>query len=83
MAIETMREKINHIWSENDLSHDYVITDEGIVAVIVEWGDWKHDHAYLDYIMEKNGFDVIGEKVTDECGCDCYSSCHFYLHRKQ
>ena len=53
------------------------------VCIDVEWGDWKHDHLYVDSVVAKY-FDSIGvdymtdEKVTDEDGSDTYSSTHIY-----
>jgi len=51
----------------------------GSTAIIeIEWGDWKHDHAYADQVMGSCGFKFIGEMVTNENGSDCYSSIHYY-----
>ena len=48
------------------------------VAIEIEWGDWKHEHAYADYVMRQHGFCKVDEKVTEEDGSDCYSSIHYY-----
>lgn len=50
----------------------------GIFTIDVEWGDWKHDHLYLDHIMKGIGLIKIHESVLESDGSDCYSSRHFY-----
>lgn len=49
-----------------------------VVSIEIEWGDWKHEHGYADYIMQQHGFKKIDEDVTEEDGSDCYSSIHYY-----
>lgn len=49
-----------------------------VVSIVIEWGDWKHEHGYADYIMQQHGFKKIKEDVTEEDGSDCYSSIHYY-----
>lgn len=55
---------------------------EGQMLIHVEWGDWKHDHGFLDSLMLKLGYVCISEKVTDEDGSDCYSADHIYERRR-
>ncbi len=49
----------------------------------IQWGDWKHDHAYLDYlvtnylILKGIGY-VASEVVDEEDGSDCYSATHYF-----
>lgn len=70
---EYIREELNkqkmyyEIWSEYDTIH-----------IEVEWGDWKHDHHRLDYIMKELGYTKIDEYLTEEDGSDAYSSEHVY-----
>lgn len=52
---------------------------DGTVIVSVEWGDWKHSHAYLDKLMERIGYTKDDETVTEENGSDCYSSEHHFI----
>ena len=51
---------------------------ESYITIEIEWGDWKHDHGYSDYLMAEMGYKCTNEKVTEEDGSDCYSSVHFY-----
>jgi len=51
------------------------------ICINIEWGDWKHDHGYMDYLMHENGYVKFNEEYTEEDGSDCYSSIHYY--RKQ
>lgn len=52
------------------------------IAITIEWGDWKHEHQYADYIMAKHGFTLIKEDVTEENGDDSYSSIHYYKYNQ-
>ena len=76
-----MKNKIKQIFKENNLSYDWDINAElsCVVSVYVEWGDWKHDHIYLDNIMKQNGFNRICEEVTEEDGSDTYSATHIFI----
>ena len=58
----------------------YQHQDLPIVAVIISWGDWKHDHARADYLVSSrlNG-KKIAVDVTEENGSDCYSATHYYF----
>ncbi len=50
------------------------------VCIGITWGDWRHDHANADHIMETAfGFKVIDETVTEEDGSDTYSAVHTYI----
>ena len=54
------------------------------IRASIRWGDWKHDHLYYGYLIEKwaelNGFQVLTRdhvcEVTEEDGSDCYSGVH-------
>ena len=52
--------------------------EDGKFEIRIEWGDWKHDHAYCDYLMRQIGYKLIAEDVFEEDGSDCYSSTHYY-----
>ena len=63
---------------ENDADFDSIYFEDDVVSVSVEWGDWKHSHAFLDYIMKQIGYTLFDEQITEEDGSDCYSSVHLY-----
>lgn len=48
------------------------------VSIYIEWGDWKHEHGYADYVMREHGFTKTDEIITEEDGSDCFSSVHVY-----
>jgi hypothetical protein len=51
------------------------------LIIIVDWGDWKHDHAALDQIAKEATHPVeISENVTEEDGSDTYSAEHCYKY---
>jgi hypothetical protein len=51
---------------------------ENELVVSIEWGDWKHEHGYCDYLMTLIGYTSTGQMVTEEDGSDCYSAEHYY-----
>lgn len=63
--------------------YSYIIFDhEDTVSIDIEWGDWKHNHRFLELFMEERGFDQLIEEVTDEDGSDTYSATHVYKLRE-
>ena len=42
-------------------------------------GDWKHDHARMNYLMTCMGFALYNEAVTESDGSDFYTSEHVYF----
>ncbi len=87
-TLAPLSEETEHLEIDTFLSdHEVGISDvnespEGTVIVSVEWGDWKHSHAYLDKLMERLGYTKIHEAVTEENGSDCYSSDHHFIKTK-
>lgn len=72
-SVEEVRKK----FAEENM-HCEINEYESYIAIEIEWGDWKHDHGYSDYLMAEMGYKCTDEKVTEEDGSDCYSSVHFY-----
>lgn len=52
---------------------------ENIIVASVSWGDWKHEHLYLDVVMGRLGYTLIEVKITEEDGSDCYSADRVYV----
>jgi hypothetical protein len=50
-------------------------------TINIEWGDWKHEHGYADYVMSQHGFTKVKEQITEEDCSDCYSSIHTYFYK--
>jgi hypothetical protein len=69
----TLKEK--HLYPD---LYEEKVGDEVMLAAHIEWGDWKHDHRYLDNVMGDLGFSVYKVDVTEENGSDCYSALHLY-----
>jgi hypothetical protein len=55
------------------------LIDTTLYRFSVNWGDWKHDHGYLNSLMEYIGYELLNEIVTEENGSDCYSSEHVFV----
>lgn len=77
-----IEKKIQKIFKENEISHDFDVFEDGSVDIHVIWGDWKHQHGYLDYVMKQNGFLLLKKVTTEEDGSDCYSATHTYIELK-
>ena len=75
----TKGEKIYNLMKQNRLYGDIIEETEDKIAIEICWGDWKHEHLRLDYLMEEN-FDLkrIESIATEEDGSDCYSAIHYY-----
>lgn len=75
----------NHIHPES--IHNPIDTNKGLSKAVydieITCGDWKHEHGYLDYLMEQIGYYKTAEKESyDEYtldGDDCYSSVHRFV----
>ncbi len=75
---ENNHKKVCDILKKGELHGEVTAHEDGTVEVSIEWGDWKHEHGYLDYLMKENGFILVNEEVTEEDGSDCYSATHEY-----
>ena len=74
-----MVEKIQKRLTEEGISFSDVSEySNGEINIIIEWGDWKHDHEDCDTIMEELGYELATETELDTDGSDCYSSVHNY-----
>lgn len=78
-SIKDLACRLNQYLNDNGLYFDDCSTySDGSVSVSIEWGDWKHEHGYLDVLMGYIGYGKDDEDVTDENGSDCYSSVHSF-----
>ena len=71
---------VQRIMKENDCHYDWDINTDGSIEIVIEWGDWKHDHIWLKHIMRKNHYRCVDEVVTEEDGGDAYSSVHVFKY---
>ena len=51
-----------------------------MIGIIIENGDWKHDHLRLNYIMSKNNYKLIKEEKIGTSDEDSYSSTHYFKY---
>ena len=81
MDVIFCREAIKRIFKENNLYYDYfILSNNEMIGIIVEDGDWKHDHLRLNYIMSKNNYIFIKENEIDTRDDDSYSSTHYFKY---
>jgi hypothetical protein len=59
-----------------------IYNNRPVIAVEITWGDWKHDHLFVDHILMSNGFAHIANETTEEDGSDCYSAIHYFDNTK-
>ena len=65
--------------SDNELRAEVYPECEGkVIAVSIDWGDWKHEHGYCKNLMGYLGYTEMGSRVTEENGSDCYSAIHYF-----
>lgn len=81
MDVTFCREDINRIFKENNLYYDYfTLSNNEMIGIIIEYGDWKHDHLRLNYIMSKNNYIFVKENEIDTSDDDSYSSTHYFKY---
>lgn len=65
------------------LVDDLVISNDHTFGILIENGDWKHEHIYLDILVSDYlkslglKFDVFSEEVGHSYS-DCYSAFHYF-----
>jgi hypothetical protein len=81
--LKKLQDKVETLMRENKVYSyelDFDLDNDRLVYIELEWGDWKHDHLRLEWLMEKNDFRQIGEVTTEEDGSDCYSAIHTFIY---
>jgi hypothetical protein len=81
--LKKLQEKVENLLRDNKVYSyelDFDLDNDRVVYIELEWGDWKHDHLSLKWLMEENGFTQVGEEVTEEDGSDCYSAIHTFIY---
>lgn len=66
--------KDNRLWND-----DIDQPNKNTLVIGVSWGDWKHDHIYLNHLMSYLDYICVKEIVTEENGSDCYSANHYFI----
>ena len=59
------------------------------IEISISWGDWKHEHLRLDYLIMNILYEYnpklvhncfkVSEEITEEDGSDTYSATHKYV----
>jgi hypothetical protein len=74
-------EELERIWqylNDHDIYPEYVDRHADDILILVNHGDWKHEHLYCDYLLNELGYTTVSEYITDDDGSDCYSALHTY-----
>lgn len=80
MNVQFYKDDVKRIFKENDCFYEWWVNFDGSIEVSVDWGDWKHDHLFLRYIMRKNHYRETNVVVTEEDGSDAYSAIHTFKY---
>ena len=77
----TVCKRINKYLGENNFHHEVYPygLDMPVVECEIHWGDWKHDHLRLKWLMEEIGAHFITTRLDEENGSDCYSATHWFM----
>ena len=81
--IETYKDELQQFLNDNGEHFTVDVTTDGRLLIDISWGDWKHDHLRVDFLVSdffnNKGLFVNSEKVTtEEDGSDTYSAEHYY-----
>lgn len=73
-------DKIQEIIRKNNLRGDVEEQSESVVTVDIRWGDWKHEHGRLRYLVgqEMPELKKVESYTTEDDGSDCYSAIHWF-----
>ena len=80
-TVSVVCERINKYLADNGFPcgvYPYGL-DMPVVECEISWGDWKHEHLRLKWLMEEIGCVRIGSEVTEEDGSDTYSAIHRFI----
>ena len=66
---------------DNGVYADVYGNSEEILAVHIDWGDWKHEHLWAEQLMKYLGWAECDCVVTEEDGSDCYSATHYFCKK--
>lgn len=74
-----IRKSLYDILNENHLYPEEIgfFTDT-VVQISIHWGDWKHEHLRLRWLLSELGYQYISSLTTEEDGSDCYSADHYF-----
>ena len=71
--------EINDYFTVERMSYSAFPTGDNKIGIEITWGDWKHDHLYINNIIpERFGLEFDDEEVIEEDGSDTYSSIHYF-----
>lgn len=83
MTTQETVKKLNEYLRNNNFSYG-VYSDFAFVKMEIHWGDWKHEHARVEYLVDQfckeNGITSMHAcDVTEADGSDTYSAIHTWV----
>lgn len=79
MKLRKISEYLNKRLQKAGLYPEINILNEKEISILIEWGDWKHEHGTLSYIMKEEGYRETNKVITEENGSDYYSAIHYFI----
>lgn len=75
---EEPEERLKQVFLLAGINKYYYFEGKKLFVEVI-WGDWKHDHLWVDRLVTTAlKVEYKDEEVTEEDGSDCYSSIHKY-----
>lgn len=84
--MDSFKAALSEFLDKNDMHETPYISEENELQFDIVNGDWKHEHARIDYLVHKffdlnnDKYEIVDEwtDVTHSEGSDCYSALHTY-----
>lgn len=73
--------KIQELMNTHNIYGEIIEDSDSLVKVEIHWGDWKHEHLCLVWLVKENMSNFKGHDqiTTEEDGTDCYSAIHTFF----
>jgi hypothetical protein len=62
---KNLKKRIGKLLADNKMAYGYSIDEQGFIKIVVDNGDYEHDHLALERIMAKAGYYCFGRHIDD------------------
>ena len=81
--LKDYEEELYKYLKSKDMYPELYVNPDNTLSVHIEWGDWKHDHQYIDSLINNFFFNrglILDHdmEVTEDDSSDTYSATHYY-----
>lgn len=74
-------ENLQKLFDEYYMPYEFRETEDGFAVKVIH-GDWKHDHARLNYFMDKWGYELTDDVMLEPSESDEWSSIKYYRKKE-